>query len=131
MSQEIAACHSGSAASGDVGRGILERDEMPDAGQGDQIVKPALPAQLTRAAALSSFSAQRATLLSIPSRSGRRSGMPKRLYFWTTLRLCSRMSALYRSIWPASLDQLDARFLRTWACASLCARPIKRTHSAD
>jgi hypothetical protein len=104
---------------------------MPAAGQGDRIVKPALPAQLTHAAVLSSLSAPRATILSISSSNGRRSGMPQRLYFWTTLRLCSRMSALYRSIWPASLDQLDARFLRTWACASLSARPIKRTHSAD
>ena len=54
----------------------------------------------------------------------------RRPYFWTTRR-CSRMSALYRSIWPASLDQLWAIFLRISASAALCAVRIKRRHSAD
>jgi hypothetical protein len=55
----------------------------------------------------------------------------RRPYFRTTRRPCSRMSALYMSIWLASLDQLEERFLRTPASGSLCANFIKRRHSAD
>ena len=54
----------------------------------------------------------------------------RRPYSWSTRR-CSRTSALYRSIWPASPDQVRARFFKTWASASFCANFIKRRHSAD
>jgi hypothetical protein len=47
--------------------------------------------------------------LVVTSGSGKR--QLRRPYF----RGCSRASALYRSIWPASLDQLEEIFLRTWA----------------
>ncbi|SRR5258708_5257068 len=63
-----------------------------------------------------------------PSERGRQLRRP---YFRTTRRPCSRMSALYRSIWPASPAQLRARFFRAWASASLCANFTKRRHSVD
>jgi hypothetical protein len=52
----------------------------------------------------------------------------RRPYF--RMRPCSRTSALYRSIWPASLDQLEEIFLRTSASCLLCANFTRRRHSA-
>jgi hypothetical protein len=52
----------------------------------------------------------------------------RRPYF--RARPCSRTSALYRSIWPASLDQVEERFRRTSASSLLCANFIRRRHSA-
>jgi hypothetical protein len=57
-------------------------------------------------------------------------GRQLRWPYFRTMRLCSRTSALYRSIWPASLDQLQERFLRTSASVLVCVNFIRRRHSA-
>jgi hypothetical protein len=53
----------------------------------------------------------------------------RRPYF-RIVRPCSRTSALYRSIWPASLVQLEEIFFRTSASCLLCASFTRRRHSA-
>jgi hypothetical protein len=55
----------------------------------------------------------------------------RRPYFRTTWRPCSRVISRYRSIWPASLAQVEERFLRTSTSLSFSANFIKRRHSAD
>src|SRR6202030_124932 len=61
---------------------------------------------------------------------GTERGRQLRRPYFRAMRPCSRTSALYRSIWPASLDQLEERFLRASASASLFADLSKRRHSA-
>jgi hypothetical protein len=57
-------------------------------------------------------------------------GRQLRRPYFREMRPRSRTSALYRSIWPASLDQLEERFLRTSASSLLCANFTRRRHSA-
>ena len=57
-------------------------------------------------------------------------GRQLRRPYFRVMRPCSRTSALYRSIWPASLNQLEEIFLRTSASCLLCANFTRRRHSA-